>query len=131
MSSSYVRNKVRQWCAAAAASTGIPFHDTVNVSVNPTDPVWFTVAFVSESHEGTFCKPDFIENGFISVVFFALPGTGDTACINAVEAVIPVLFANLDPKLALINYDPVDEDSLGSADKDYRMSVSVNYRLSL
>jgi hypothetical protein len=131
MSASYVRNKVRQWCAAAAASTGIPFHDTVNVSVNPTDPVWFTVAFVSESHEGTFCKPDFIENGFISVVFFALPGTGDTACITAVEAVIPVLFANLDLKLALINYDPVDEDSLGSADKDYRMSVSINYRLSL
>ena len=54
MSSSYVRSKVRQWCVAAAASTGIPFHDTVNVSVNPTDPVWFTVAFVSESHEGTF-----------------------------------------------------------------------------
>ena len=65
------------------------------------------------------------------MVFFALPGTGDTACITAVEAVIPVLFANLDLKLALINYDPVDEDSLGSADKDYRMSVSMNYRLSL
>jgi hypothetical protein len=86
---------------------------------------------VSESHEGTFCKPDYIEHGFISVVFFAQPGTGDTACITAVEAVIPVLFANLDPKLALINYEPVDEDSFGSADRDYRMSVSMNYRLSL
>lgn len=131
MSSSYVRTKVRQWCNEIASATGVEFYDTVNVSVNPQDPVWFTVAFVSEMHEGTFCRPDFIEMGFVSVVFIAQPGTGDAACIAAVEAVIPALMAKTDTKLSLSSFEPVDEDSLGSADKDYRMSVAVNYRLSL
>ena len=131
MSASYVRNLVRTWCNAAATATGVPFHDTINISVNPVDPVWFTVVFTSESHEGTFCRPNFVENGFVNVVFIARPGTGDSACLAAVEAVIPVLFANTDAKLALTDYEPIDEDSFGSADKDYRMSVVINYRLSL
>lgn len=131
MSSSYVRSKVRQWCAEIAVATGIPFHDTVNVSVNPSDDVWFTVSFVSEMLQGTFCRPDFIEMGFVSVVFVARPGIGDTAAVAAVEAVIPALMAKTDAKLSLSNFEPVDEDSFGSADKDYRMSVAVNYRLSL
>lgn len=131
MSASYVRNKVRQWCGEVAVATGIPFYDTVNVAVNPADPVWFTAAFVSEMHEGTFCRPNFVEMGFVSLVFVARPGTGDVACITAVEAVIPAIMLKEDTKLSLINFEPVDEDSLGSADKDYRMSVAVNYRLSL
>lgn len=131
MSSSYVRSKVRQWCVEVSAATGVPFHDTVNVSVRPTEPVWFTVAFVSESHEGNFCQPQFIEHGFVSVVFVAQPGRGDADCIAAVEKVVPAFFAKSDSKLTLINYEPVDEDSFGTADKDYRMSVAVNYRLSL
>lgn len=131
MSSSYVRTKIRQWCGEVATATSVLFYDTVNVAVNPADDVWFTVAFVSEMHEGTFCRPDFIEMGFISFVFIARPGIGDAACIAAVEAVIPAIMAKVDPKLTLITFEPVDEDSLGSADKNYRMSVAVNYRLSL
>lgn len=131
MSSSYVRNMVRQWCGEVSTATGVPFYDTVNVSVSPKHDVWFTAAFVSESHEGNFCEPQFIENGFVSLVFIARPGIGDIACLAAVESVVPALFAKTDPKLTLINYEPVDEDSLGTADKDYRLSVAMNYRLSL
>lgn len=131
MSSSYVRSKARQWCGEVATSTAVPFYDTVNVSVNPSDDVWFTAEFVAEMHEGTFCRPDFVETGFINVIFIARPGIGDAAAVAAVETVIPALMLKSDSKLTLINFEPVDEDSLGSADKDYRMSVAVNYRLSL
>lgn len=131
MSSSSVRSKVRQWCGEVAAATSVPFYDTVNVNVMPSSDVWFTVAFVAEMHEGTYCAPNFIEMGFINVVIVARPGIGDSAAIAAVEAVIPALMAKSDSKLTLINFEPLDEDSLGSADKDYRVSVAVNYRLSL
>ncbi len=131
MSSSYVRTKVRTWCNEVAVATGIPFHDTVNVNVNPSEDVWFTVEFISESHEGIVGRPQFIENGFVNVVFVARPGIGDSACIAAVEDVIPALFAKTDTQLVLNTYEPVSEDSQGSADKDYRMSVAVNYRLTL
>lgn len=131
MSSSYVRTKFRKWCAEVSAATGIPFYDTVNVSVTPVDPVWFTAAFVSEMHEGNFCKPQFIEHGFVNLIFIARPGIGDEDCLAAVESVVPLLFEQHDKNLTLINYEPVDEDSFGTADKDYRMSVAMNYRLSL
>jgi hypothetical protein len=131
MSSSYVRQKVRKWCAEVSAVTGIPFYDTVNVSVTPSDPVWFTAIFVSEMHEGNFCKPQFIEHGFINLIFIARPGVGDKACLDAVEGIVPLLFEHGDKNLTLINYEPVEEDSGGLADKDYRMSVAMNYRLSL
>ncbi len=131
MSSSAVRTTMRAWCSQVAAATGIPFYDTVNVSISPADDVWFTVSFESEMHEGNFCKPQFIEHGFISVVFIARPGIGDVACLAAIEAVVPLLFEKADSRLTLINYEPVDEDSFGTADKDYRMSVAMNYRLSL
>ena len=131
MSSSFVRSTMRAWAGQVATATGIPFYDTVNINVDPKDAVWFTLVFVSESHEGTFCKPNFIEHGFVSIVFVARAGIGDTAAIAAVEQVVPALFAMSDPALSLINYEPVDEDSFGSADKDYRVSVAMNYRLSL
>lgn len=131
MSSSYVRSTMRTWCNQVATLTSVPFYDTVNVNVTPADPVWFTVSFVAEMHEGTYGKPEYVEMGFISVVFVARPGIGDAACLAALEAVIPALMAKEDANLTLTNYEPLDEDSLGTADKDYRMSVSVNYRLSL
>ena len=131
MSSSHVRNKIRQWAAAASTTAGVPFHETINVSVNPSDAVWFTVSFTSESHEGNFCKSPFIENGFVTFTFIARPGIGDAACLAALESVIPLAYANTDAQLTLINYEPIDEDSFGSADKDYRMTVNMNYRLSL
>lgn len=131
MSSSYVRTKVRTWCNEVSVATGVPFHDTVNVNASPSADVWFTVEFISESHEGIVGQPQFIENGFVNVVFVARPGIGDSACVAAVESVIPALFAKTDAQLMLNSYEPVSEDSDGTADKDYRMSVAVNYRLAL
>lgn len=131
MSSSYVRSKVRQWCGEIATATSVPFYDTVNVSVNPAHPVWFTAVFVADMHEGTFCRTDFIEMGSVTLVVIARPGIGDTAAIAAVEVIVPAIMAKTDSKLSLINFEPLDEETFGSADKDYRVSVAVNYRLSL
>lgn len=131
MSHSYARAKLRTWAGQVATATGVPFYDTVNVAVNPADAVWFTMSFTAEMYEGTFLKRDFVEMGFVSVVFIARPGIGDTAAIAAVEAVIPALMEKTDTKLALMAPEPLDEDSFGSADKDYRVSVAINYRLSL
>jgi hypothetical protein len=131
MSASLVRSKVRQWCGEVAVAAAVPFYDTVNVHVVPADDVWFTVAFTAEIHEGTYNVWNYVETGFISFVFVARAGIGDVACLAAVETVIPAIMAKVDGNLTLINYEPIDEDSLGSADKDYRMSVSVNYRYSM
>ena len=129
MSVSYVRNLVRQWCNEAAASEGVPFYDTINRNVKPAGPVWFTVEFVAEATEGTFCTPDLRENGFVDLVVIARPGIGDSAALGALESLVPTLMAKADPngQLTLDSYDPVQEDSAGTADSDYRMSVVLNY----
>ena len=133
MSASYVRTTARRWAAEVATSVGVPFYDTINLAPTPTDNVWWTVSFTSESHEGTFCKPGYIENGFISVVVMARPGRGDAEAITAMESIIPALDAKIDPtqRLVLKNYEPLDEDSAGSADSMYRVQVVVNYAHSL
>ena len=132
MSASYVRNLVRQWCGEAAASEGVPWHETINTRQNPSDPVWFTVEFVAESHEGNFCDRQYKEDGFISLVFIAKPGIGDGPALTAVEAVVPVMAAKVDPigRLTLEGYDPVQEISGGGADSSYRMLVNMGYSYS-
>lgn len=133
MSSSYVRQLVRKWAEEAAALRGVPYYDTVNREQRPTDDVWFTLSFISEYSSGTFCQPNYIETGAVSFVFFARPGTGDAECLSAVESIIPDIMNKVDPtqRLALQNYEPVDEYSDGSTDKDYELRVLVNYHHSL
>ena len=133
MSASYVRTKTRDWCGEVAAATTIPFYDTINMEHIPTADVWFTVGFTSEFHEGTFCNTGYIENGFITVTVIARPGRGDLEAIQAMEQIIPALDAKIDPtqRLVLKNYEPIDEASNGSADKDYRIRVLMNYQHSL
>ena len=133
MSASYVRTQTRTWCNEVATALGIPFYDTLNQEQSPTDNVWWTVGFTSEFHSGTFCKPDYIENGFLTVTVVARPGRGDIEAVQAMEQIVPALDAKIDPtqRLVLENYEPIDEASNGSADKDYRLRVIFNYQHSL
>ena len=133
MSASYVRTTMRTWCNEVATAVSVPFYDTVNLAPVTPDNVWWTVEFVSEYHEGTFCNPGYVENGFISVFVIARPGRGDAEAIAAIEAIIPALDAKIDPtqRFVLKNYEPIDEDSAGSADSNYRLRVVFNYAHSL
>ena len=133
MSASYVRSKTRQWAGEVSATSAVPFHETINTSTNPTEDTWFTVSFTSEFNEGTFCDRGFIEQGFITVTVVAAPGTGDGDAVTAMELIIPALMAKVDAsgRLAYESYEPLQENTQGSADRDYRMTVIINYRHSL
>lgn len=131
MSHSYVRSKIRQWCAEIATATGVPFHETVNTRVKPPEPVWFTVDFTAEFYDGTFCRPDFIEVGFVRVTCVSPPGAGDGQAVTAIEQIAQAFWAKHDAKLAVSDFEPADEASLGTADANYRLSVILNYRLSM
>ena len=133
MSASYVRSKTRQWVAEASTATTVPFYETINVATNPSVDTWFTVSFTSEFNEGTFCDRGFIEQGFITVTVVAAPGTGDADAVVAMEQLIPDLMAKVDAsgRLAYESYEPIQESSAGSADRDYRMSVIINYMHTL
>lgn len=132
MSSSYVRAKVRLWAAQVETATGVPFYDTINTHVSPTDDVWWTVEFFAETHEGNFCDRQYIENGYVDIVVAAQPGLGDAAALAAIEAVVPELNKKQDAnnQLSLNDYTPPGEDTAGSADESYRLSVSMNYTFS-
>ena len=124
---------MKTWCNEVATSSGVTFYDTINNHVTPADTVWFTVSFTSEFHEGTFCNRGYIESGFITITVAADPGRGDIPAVQAMEKIIPALDAKLDntQRLVLTSYEPIDEASAGSADKDYRIRVIMNYRYSV
>lgn len=129
MSAKYVRDKVRVWAGEVANTATIPYYDTVNREENPTDSVWFTMSFGVDLISGTFCEPGYIENGFFTVMVFAQPGTGDAQAVDAIEQILPEFMGKIDPsaRLSLENYEPMREASDGSAEKYYRVQVTVNY----
>ena len=133
MSASYVRDKTRTWCNEVSTATTVPFYDSINVEINPTDDVWFSVAFGADYNEGTFCDRGFMELGFVRVVVVAAPGTGDVEAISAMERIIPGLLGKVDPsgRLTYEGYEPLNEASGGSADADYRVEVVLNCRHTL
>jgi hypothetical protein len=129
MSASYVRSKVEQWCGEAEQATGVAFHKTINLDVDPQEDVWFTVEFISLYKEGLLCKRGYMEQGVVRVVFIGQPGIGWDDTILALESVIPVLMGKVDPsqRLELTDDEPLVEESLGSAEPNYMVSVSINY----
>lgn len=129
MSASYVRAKVEQWCEEVSQVTGEPFYKTINLDNDPQDPVWWTVEFMSLFSEGLLCKKNYTETGVVRVVFIGQPGLGWEDTINALESVIPLLMEKVDPsrRLELADFEPVVEESLGSAEPNYVVSVSINY----
>jgi hypothetical protein len=133
MSASYVRNKVEQWCQQASTLHSVPFYPTINLDVDPQDNVWFTVEFISLYHEGMLCKKEYMEQGVVRVVFIGQPGIGWTATISALELIIPELMGKIDPtqRLQFKDFEPITEESLGSAEPSYMVSVAINYQHNL
>ena len=130
MSSRAVRTQIRSLLAAPAVTVLCPFYETINVEQNPTDAVWFTVAFdFLYSDKLSFCQ-DFAENGSIELVFESLPGTGDDAVLQAAEGVTAELkkFVDSTGKLTLTSFSAPDEYSLGASDDGaYRVVVFIDY----
>jgi len=127
MSSLYVRN----WFRSHTANLGVPYYETVNQDQNPTDPIWVTYEFNSEfSDLLSFCG-DTMEEGTVDIVVSAQPGTGDAAAIAAAEAAAAYLTAQHDAtgRLVIVKRQPVDEYSDGSADRNYRVIIGIEYRL--
>ena len=129
MSASYVRTKVEQWCQEVATLAGVPFYKTINEQQEPADPTWFTVEFMALLNENMLCKKGYIEQGVVRVVFISEPGIGWEDNILALESVIPPLMEKVDPtrRLELTEYEPLTEESLGSAEPRYMTSVSIQY----
>ena len=128
MSALYVRNKFNQWAGEVATTTGTPFYPTINLEQNPADPVWFSLEFVAEFYSnGTFCKSEETEDGFVRVVVFASPGTGDTAAVTALEAIGLEFAKKTDTQVTIEGFEPLSEMTAGSADQNYRVGVVMDY----
>ena len=133
MSSSYVRETFRTWAQETSALVGVQFYDTINVEQSPQDLTWWTAEFIAEFMDGTFCRPDYRETGFIRVIVNAQPGTGDLAAVQAMEGVVPLLMQKIDntQRLVLERYEPIQEAFAGNADATYRVTVAIDYSHSL
>lgn len=132
MSAGYVRDTMRTWAAEIAAALSIPFYDTINRNVNPSEAVWFSLEFYADAREGMFCEA-YMETGSATLIVVAQPGIGDSQAILAIEQLIPAFWEKKDAGglLTLENWQPVFEDSGGSADHGYRVGALFDYRLSI
>ena len=128
MSALAVRNVFNTWAGEVAATTGTPFYKTINVVEDPSDNVWFTLEFVAEFYSnGTFCKSEETEQGFVRVVILALPGTGDITAVTAMEAIGTELAKKKDADVVIESFEPLQELTGGSADQNYRVGIVINY----
>lgn len=128
MSALYVRNKFNTWAGEVAAATGTPFYPTINEEQDPLDAVWFSLEYAAEFYSnGTFCKSEETEDGFVRVVVFASPGTTDIPAVTALEAIGQAFAAKTDPQVTIEGFEPLQEMTAGSSDRNYRVGVIVNY----
>jgi hypothetical protein len=128
VSSLYVRQKFEQWLQDAALS--VPFYPTINEEQNPADDIWCTAQFTSGYRDVlTFCNGIVSEDGEVEVVYFGRPGVGYNSLLAAVEADVNLLAAMTDTsgKLVINGRSAPFEFSLGSARKDYSLSVFFDY----
>jgi hypothetical protein len=128
MSHSVVRSVFRTWAGEIDTDTGTPFYETVNTEQNPTDDVWWSIEFTAEFFSNqTFCQDGETEEGFVTVIVFAQPGTGDTAAITALEAIGKEFDGKTDPDVVIEGFEPLNEMTAGTADNYYRVGLVVNY----
>ena len=128
MSALYVRNTFNTWAGEVAAATGTPFYPTINEDQNPSDPVWFTLEYVAEFYSnGTFCKSEETEDGFVRVVVFASAGTTDIPAVTALEAIGLEFAKKVDAQVTIEGFEPLSEMTGGSADQNYRVGVIIDY----
>jgi hypothetical protein len=106
MSSRAVRTLCRQWAAALP----VPFHDTVGLDVDPTDPMWCSLEFMADYKEKLSYCDQWNEIGTITLMFFGSIGTGDDALLAAAEPAAQQFFSQTDPtgRLVLDSINPPD-----------------------
>lgn len=124
MSSLYVRDRLREWCAGF----GSKFYDTVNFAQDPVDAIWSTLEFVSSDNtQMTFC--DFWETGIVNVVFFGQPGVGDSALLTAAEGDMALLMAAIDPnkRLVILKSTPPEDYERSDGTPGFVVSFTINY----
>jgi hypothetical protein len=108
----------------------LPFYDTINFEVDPSDPIWWSVAFYSREHNNkTFCKKGYAEAGDIDLIFSGQPGVGDEPLLTVLEPAVGQFLQNTDPTGSFVieGFDPVSEMVQGTADRWYRLIVGVRY----
>ena len=128
MSALYVRNTFNTWAGEVATATGTPFYPTINEEQNPADAVWFTLEYAAEFYSnGTFCKSEETETGFVRVVVFASPGTTDIPAVTALEAIGLEFAKKVDAQVTIEGFEPLSEMTAGSADQNYRVGVVIDY----
>ena len=128
MSSLYVRTTFRNW-VTDPAGFAVPYHDTINRSVSPTEAIWLTLDFEPEfSDEINFCR-DEIEEGIVDFVFSGRAGVGDTAILTAAEADMAWLKTQEDPtgRLVIGGIHAPEEFTAGDAELSYRIVFGVEY----
>ena len=124
MSALYVRNTFNTWAGEVATATGTPFYPTINEEQDPLDAVWFSLEYVAEFYSnGTFCKSEETEDGFVRVVVFAQPGTTDLPAVTALEAIGLEFAKKVDAQVTIEGFEPLQEMTAGSADRNIRVGV--------
>ena len=127
MSSLYVRDTVRGWCRDSAMR--LPFVDTINTEVNPTVPMWATLAFVTgATQKMTYCGT-MVEAGVFDYIALARPGLGDHDLLDAAEEDVARLLASWDPerRLTLLRASAPQDFLQGGSTPWYTVTMAIDY----
>ena len=124
MASSYVMDQLRQWCSGLS----LPFYDTINREVNPSDPAWLTIQPVTViASQADYCHGQH-ERGTFDLIVLTQGGTGD-AIQKQAEADLATLMAQRDPqqRLTLVNAGPFDPFPQPGAARFFTLSAAIDY----
>lgn len=122
MSSKYVRDFAR----GQKNKFTVPFYETINNEVNPTEPLWMTFTFDAFTKDvDTYCRST-TEYGVINLVFFSDPGMGDDTAITAAELNAKMFYDQVDSSGRLV-FTEVSAPEEVSNGRDYVVSISVTY----
>lgn len=127
MASIYVRNLMREWCSDAAMT--LPFYDTVNREIDPRDPMWSTLSFITAlTSTVTYCG-GIEERGMVDFIALGKPGIGDAGLLTAAEHDVALLLAQLDPerRLTLLRSSPPEDFLQGGSVPWYTVSMVIEY----
>lgn len=127
MSSRAVRQMVRTWLGTMS----VPFHDTINLEQNPSDPVWLSVEFDAYGYDkDTYCEK-FTERGQITLVWMGQSGVGDDALLQTAEADAAAFYANTDPTGKLVLTGRSASDSyIGSDTPYFEVAIYFDYEFT-
>ena len=111
MSALYVRDTLRGWLSDRSLGWAMPFYDSINIDVNPTDDLWSTLLFITSTAQVvTYCG--FVEErGQFDFLGLGKPGAGDSALVAACEHDAAILQQLHDTRgqLTLVSAGPLED----------------------